>query len=62
MASTKASMLKSGRAPGSGVTGCSFMGCSCHNDKAARRKGKRPAKRAEQREVAREVSRALSDR
>lgn len=39
-------MLKSGRTQ---AKGCSFDGCSCHNTKDQRRKGKRPAKRAEER-------------
>lgn len=51
-----APMLKSGRARSAAVKGCSFDGCSCHNSKAARRKGKRPAKRAEKRAWKRDLS------
>lgn len=48
------SMVKSGRAHSGGVRGCSYNGCSCHNSKEQRRKGKRSAKRAEERQWRRE--------
>jgi hypothetical protein len=40
---------------GQGTKGCSFDGCSCHNTKDQRRKGKRPVKRAEERAWKREA-------
>jgi hypothetical protein len=50
-----APMLKSGRAKSAGVKGCHYLGCSCCNTKAERRKGKRPQKRAEKRQWRKEV-------
>lgn len=42
-------MLKNGRTMDRATKGCSFQGCSCHNSKAARRKGKKGVKQAEKR-------------
>jgi hypothetical protein len=47
-------MLKSARAKDGGVSGCSFDGCSCHNKKRERRKGKHAARQDEKRQWRRE--------
>lgn len=51
-------MLKSGRAAHGATRGCTYDGCSCHNTKDQRRKGKRSAKRAEERSWRADIDRA----
>lgn len=54
----QAPMIKNGRSKA--TYSLCYDGCSCHNDKAARRAGKRPAKRRDERSANREISEECS--